>query len=434
MILALAATAGLLVYVQRLRQRVRRQSADLARRENVIADLRARLGHARRMEAVGLYAGSITHNLNNLLSVILGHLRLADRTAVSADEGADLGKAATAARMAAGLLADLGAFYRQADLDRKPTDLGPVVRDTVKLLGDLLPPSVEIQADLQPCGPVLASASSIQQILMILCGQSASGQRVGRGRIHITLREEIVAASRQAHPRPLEAGHYVRLSIHDDREGLDPERLREILAAHYGQSSDEEAPELGLATVTHLVEHMQASVVASSHRGDGVAFSIYLPLIAWTVPQPEPDLSRLPETSPPPEIAPSVPAVRVLLVDDEEMVAEILARGLRHLGHTVTMTSDSRRALEIFRKDPGAFDVVITDQIMPHMSGVRLARELVGVRPGVPVILVTGFLESYHAQQARAAGVREFVTKPCSHLDLAQAIGRLGLGRLEGRA
>ncbi len=434
--IVLGAVAGILAVLwRRQHTRISHLETDRTEDRSRIHSLQSRLAQAQRLEAVGIFAGSIIHNLNNLLSVILGHTRLASDAPELADETrTELRKAMDAGRVAGDLLADLSRFYRRADLGRKPTDLLPIVRDTVKLLSDILPSAITIEADLQPCGPVLASSTGVQQVLMNLCSNAAQAMQHGQGRIQVTLREEVVPQPLQAVPRQLEAGSYVRLGVKDNGRGMDQASLERILESYYGDHPVDEDLGLGLATVCRLMDHMQGVAIPSTKTGRGTTFGIYFPLIAWSVPDVDDPLA-LPEDEKeaiPPSL--KVAPVRILLVDDEEMVAEVLSRGLRRLGHEVTTVTDSRKALEIFARRPREFDVVITDQIMPHMSGVRLVRELQKVRSGVPVILTTGFQDSYHERQAREVGVRDFVLKPCSHLDLAQAVSRLELGRLEGRA
>ncbi len=439
-LLLLSIILGAVVAIQfvrwhRLRARNRELESRLREREEQVHGLQSRLARAQRLEAVGVFAGSIIHNLNNLLSVILGHTRLASGVADLAPAArTELQNVMDAGRMAGDLLADLGRFYSQADLGRKPTDLTPIVRDTVKLLDDILPANIALEADLQPCGPVLASATGVQQVLMNLCSIAAETMHQDQGRIHVTLREEVIPHSVPAVPRPLEAGSYVRLVVKDNGRGMDQESLDRILGSYYGKQPAEEDPGLGLATVCRLMDHMQGVTIPRSKVGAGTTFSIYFPLIAWTVTQANDPLALPDDDETALSGAFKVDPMRVLLVDDEELVAEVLSRGLQRLGHHVTTLTDSRAALETFARAPGDFDVVITDQIMPHMSGVRLVREMQKVRPGVPVILTTGFHDSFHERQAREAGVRDFVLKPCSHLDLAQAIARLDLKRLEGRA
>ncbi len=422
-----------------LLRRYRRRLGDLDESERktqaMVASLRSRLSQAQRLEAVGTYAGSITHNLNNLLSVILGHTRLtAGMVGLPPEAREELQGAMDAGHVAADLLADLGKFYGQADLGRKPTDLLPVVRDTVKLLADILPSTISITSDLKACGPVLISTTGIQQVLMNLCSNAAKAMLQNQGKIHITLHEEIVARPLHALPHELEVGSYAKLSIRDNGRGMDQENLERVLGSYYGDHPASEKPGLGLATVCRLMSHMQGVAIPHSQTGSGTTFNIYFPLIAWSIPAANVPLDLPAQDAADTAIANRETPRRILLVDDDEMVAEILSRGLRRLGHMVTTVTDSRQALETFAQDPRAWDLVITDQIMPHMSGVRLAREMGKVRPGIPIILTTGFQDSFHERQAREAGISAFVLKPCSHLDLSRTISHLRLPLLESRA
>ncbi|MGD9547093.1 MAG: response regulator [Candidatus Krumholzibacteriia bacterium] len=435
---------------------VRRQRAKQAGLENRIAELklaedrlRERLAQAQRMEAVGVFAGSIIHNLNNLLAVILGHARLAAQGAPEESRCQDeLNKVLKAGHLAGDLVKDLSDFFRQADLARKPTDLLPVVRDTVKLMRDILPRTIEIETDLEPCGPVLASATGVQQVLMNLCSNSVQAMLRSQGRISISLKEEEIGARQKALPQDLEPGSYVCLSVRDNGRGMDPATLDRITAAYYGDDPAAGQAGLGLATVCRILKHHHGVTIPSSSPGSGTTFTLYFPLIAWSVPafsasQPVIEVPAVATASEPTVPATRVaavagpgarPEIRVLLVDDEEMVAAVMARGLRHLGFSVIKTTDSREALRKFQAGPEAYDVLVTDQIMPHMSGVRLAREIHALRPGLPIILTTGFRDSFHERQAREAGVHEFILKPCSHHDMADLITRLTLRAKEGEA
>lgn len=434
----------------RIQQELKRE---LMARDTQIERLQARLGQAHRMEAVGVFAGSIIHNLNNLLAVILGHTRLASQSAPGESRSREeMGKVLQAGQVAGDLVRDLSDFYRQADLARRPVDLQPVVRDTLKLLRDIVPRSIQIAADLEPCGPVLASPTGVQQVLMNLCSNSVKAMLRSQGKLTVTLREETVDRRQRALPRDLEPGTYVRLTVQDDGRGMDRRTLDRIYSAFYAEDTGAVRPGLGLATVCRILEHHDGVTIPQSAPGDGTTFSIYFPLIAWsvetaeeplTVPQdavssaaaPLPVAAGEQEAAAGPTAVPGAGAIalRILLVDDEEMVADVMARGLARIGHLVTATTDARQALEWFTADPGRFDVVVTDQIMPHMSGVRLTREIRALRPDVPVVLTTGFRDSFHEQQAREAGVREFILKPCSHRDLADLLDRLAVRRMEGQ-
>ena len=448
-----AALITLLILHRRLRLRQRNISQQLER-------LESQLVQARRMEAVGILAGSIVHNLNNLLAVILGHSRMVHNELPSDSPLAeDLERVTRAGQMAGELVQDLSDFYRQADQALKPTDLVPVVADTLKLLKDILPPTVEIRETLPSrSGPVMASATGVQQVLMNLFSNSVQAIHRRQGIIEITLTEERIDEWYRAIPQDLGPGSYVKLTVTDNGRGMDRDTLDRIFNSYFSGSDDGRGMGIGLSTVHRILRDHDGVTIPHSSPGRGTSFDIYFPMIAWKV---EKDSPRRPWSKPrtivqPAETAPQVaeakvPAaasgtlrsiegsavgdeVTVLLVDDQEMVAQVTSRGLQRKGFRVITHTDGRRALDDFVQTPEIFDVVVTDQIMPHISGVRLTRRIRGVRPDIPVILITGFRDSFNEKQAKEAGVTDFVMKPISHRDLADLIRRVLLRSLEEKA
>ena len=413
--------------------------------------LEGQLNLAHRMEAVGILAGSIVNNLNNLLAVILGHTRIAtNELPPGSPVGEELDRIAKAGHMASDLVREISDFYLQADQARKPTDLVPVVRDTLKLIRDILPSSITIKSELKPCGPVLASVTGIQQVLMNLCSNSMHAMYRNTGTLEIVLEEEMVVTGRKAAPQDLESGSYARLTVRDDGRGMDKETLDRIFDSYFTGSRNGTQMGIGLSTVSRILADNDGVTIVHSRVGEGTEFVLYFPLIAWEVSSdlerkaaPAPALvefaegalraEAVPESIAAPIESDSGPAATVMLVDDEEMVAQVMTSGLQRQGFRVITHTDSRKALADFSQTPEIFDVVVTDQIMPHMSGVALTRKIHQIRPDIPVILFTGFRDSFHEQQAREAGVVEFMLKPGSHRDLANLILRLVRRKMTGR-
>jgi signal transduction histidine kinase/CheY-like chemotaxis protein len=413
--------------------------------------LEGQLNLAHRMEAVGILAGSIVNNLNNLLAVILGHTRIANNELPPGSPvREELDRIAKAGHMASDLVREISDFYLQADQARKPTDLVPVVRDTLKLIRDILPSSITIKSELNPCNPVLASVTGIQQVLMNLCSNSMHAMYRNTGTLEIVLEEEIVATGRKAAPQDLNPGSYARLTVRDDGRGMDKETLDRIFDSYFTGTKNGSKMGIGLSTVSRILADNDGVTIVHSRVGEGTEFVLYFPLIAWEVSS---DLERkavaapalvefaegalrgeaVPESIAAPIESDSGPAATVMLVDDEEMVAQVMTSGLQRQGFRVITHTDSRKALADFSQTPEIFDVLVTDQIMPHMSGVALTRKIHEIRPDIPVILFTGFRDSFHEQQAREAGVVEFLLKPGNHRDLANLILRLIRRKMTGR-
>lgn len=421
-----------LVLLVRARQTSRKTALRLQRRDAEIGRLRHQLQDARRLEAVGILAGGIVNNLNNLLAAMLGSARLTTHEAgLPAPARQELDRLLKAGQQAADLVRELADFYRDADQARRPQDLLPVVRDTVKLLQDIVPSSTEVRAELSPCSPVLATRGGVQQAIMTLGSGAVRSLGPSGGRVTIRLAEQRIDGPMAAHPSLLAPGAYACLSV----ESVPTDR-------HARTGSPSGTPADGdLVALCGMVGDQGGVTIDDS--GEVESCSIWFPLVAWRVAAgtetsittitPAAPVATEPEPLDLEQPVGGPPRATILLVDDEEMVAQVLARGLRRLGYRVVIHLDSRSALADFSQTPGLFDIVITDQIMPQMSGVRLAQRIHDVRPDIPVALCTGFRDSFNEQQARDAGVADFILKPTSHRALAAVVDRLVLKRLEGR-
>ncbi|MBE0567165.1 MAG: hypothetical protein IH621_14490 [Krumholzibacteria bacterium] len=284
-VLAVAAlTAAGAWWRLRGRQAAGTDEADRLRRENL--RLEHHLTQARRMEAVGILAGSIVHNLNNMLAVILGHTRMAAHgLPAGAEAQEELAKVIKAGTMASELVTEISDFFRQADRARKPTDLGPLVGDTLKLLRDILPTTVEIRESLHPCGPVLASPAGVQQVLMNLCSNSLQAMMAERGVIEVSLREERVTGWHRAVPADLGPGSYVKLTVRDDGRGMDAETIDRIFESYFSVAAGGSKLGIGLSTVCRILKEHEGTTIPHSRIGAGTSFDIFFPLIAWPADQ-----------------------------------------------------------------------------------------------------------------------------------------------------
>ncbi len=449
-VLLLVAVIGIIILLVK-RQKMQLKMQDLEER----ADRHSiQLTEAQRFEAVGIMAGSIVHNLNNLMSVILGHTRMAIHD-IPADSPVqnELDHVVKAGHLAADLLNEISEFSRKAESAHKPTDLASTVRDTLKFMRDILPATIQITEDIpSKCEPVMASPTGVQQVLMNLVSNSVQAIGKAPGLIEISLQSCVIEHWHKASPQDLGPGSYLKLTVRDNGQGIDPKTLERIIGAYFETPPDTSSLGLGLNTVFRILDEHEGMTIPTSQSGKGTSFDIYFPKIAWRVvqdsplPKPEPAQSETGTTKIPlhlsrtainQPIIPSneVPAGKelatILLVDDEEMVARVTTIGLQRLGYRVIKHLDSRKALSDFVQTPEIFDVIITDQIMPHMSGVRLARKIHEVQPTIPVILMTGFRDSFNEQKALEAGISQIVLKPTSHRDLAEMVEKVRLRKKE---
>jgi CheY-like chemotaxis protein len=251
----------------------------------------------------------------------------------------------------------------------------------------------------------------IQQVLMNLCTNAAQAMRDGGGTLDITV-SDFHASTATTHLDGMEPGHYARLVVRDTGVGITPEIMSKIFDPYFTTKQQGEGTGLGLSVVRGIVTHSHGHITVESEPGKGSTFTVYLPLVSGaamsSVGADAEDAARGSE--------------RILLVDDEEplaMMGEVL---LRELGYEVTSRTSSGEALALFKNSPSRFDLVITDQTMPEMTGVELAKEIRGIRSDIPVILCTGFSYLVDADSSKAAGIKSFAMKPLTKVELARKV------------
>lgn len=403
-----------------------------------VASLRRQLQRAQRMEALGILSGSIMHSLNNLLSVVLGQARLArDEIETGSSAWKSLGQVIQAGEAAAELSHEIDSYQREADHDRRPVQLQPVVRTTVKLLRDILPDTVRLEVDLDPaCGPVLASTTQVQQVLMSLCSNAYMAMFRRHGRISISMTTSDIEVGRPAMPRDLEPGRYVKLSVIDNGRGMDADTLKHIFEPYFSARTPRRGAGLGLTMVSRLLAANEGVTIPSSLPGHGTRFDLYFPVIAHGLKMSTP-AGQLPSLVPPPTRlklgladsgqpyqapAASNPAATpqtgfarsatVLLIEDDEMVAGTVRASLERAGLQVTVFADGAEAVAAFAADPGSFDLLLTDQFLRGLDGREVIAEVKRYRPRLPVLLMSGHPEGIQAAEIEALGINGSLAKP----------------------
>jgi PAS domain S-box-containing protein len=382
------------------------------------AELEARLVQSQKMEAIGTLAGGIAHDFNNLLQVMLGYLDLARAETATDSLGAQrLDKIRIAGERATHLVDQILAFSHRSELERKPLQLQPILNEALKLLRASIPSTIEIRESIAAdSGPVMADATEMHQIVMNLCTNAYHAMREHGGVLEVTLDEVAMDSASASRIPGLEEGRKVRLSVRDTGTGMAAASLERIFDPYFTTKSVGDGTGLGLATVRGIVEGCEGAVTVESELGVGTRFEVYFPLATRRADGEETKVAAgaLPTGS-----------ERLLVVDDEPMVAEQARLGLESFGYVVEAHTGSLEALEAFRTAPHRFDVVITDQTMPNMTGLELARELLLIEPNLPIILCTGFSELVSDQTARAAGIRKYVKKPVLPRSLAAEIRKI---------
>ncbi|MEO7600194.1 MAG: ATP-binding protein [Opitutus sp.] len=377
-------------------------------------ELEDQFRQAQKMEAIGTLAGGIAHDFNNVLAAINGYTELAKM-----DLGNDalvsqyLDAVLQGGRRATDLVRQILAFSRRQELERRSLDLSVTVEEALKLLRATIPATIEFAVALAPdLSRVLADATQIHQVVMNLCTNAAHAMRERAGRLTIELDRFLVRATEMPTPGGINEGEYVRLSITDTGHGMDQPTISRIFEPFFTTKGPGEGTGLGLAVVHGIMRSHDGAVTVYSHLGEGTTFRLYFPVYAKT------DASNESVA----EDAPRGRGERILYVDDEDLLATMGKRILERLGYLVSPHTNAMEALESLRANPSAFDLVITDQMMPGMSGTAFAEQIQTIRSDLPIILTTGYTASLMSEQVMSIGIRKILTKPISHEVLSAAV------------
>jgi len=385
---------------------------DVTERKRLETELR----QAQTMHAIGTLAGGIAHEFNNILMVILGYTSLVlNDVPQESITWSNAQKVFMAGERARDLVQQILAFSHQVNVEHRPTKLHLLVQEALGLIRRTLPVTILLQQNVEKdVGTVLTSITEVYQIMLNLCANAVHAMREVGGTLAIHLDTvEVHGASTSQYP-VLRPGSYTWLSVRDTGHGMPPDVIEHIFEPFFTTKEVGEGTGMGLAVVHGIVTHHGGAVTVHSTPGQGTTFDIYLPQVAEAAPT----IAALPE--------PSVPGKgRVLYVDDDTSLAHLGHAMLTPLGYEVVACTSAYEALHVFLQTPQSFDLVITDETMPYMTGETLVQALRRIRPDIPVILCTGYSNSINADKARTQGIEVFLMKPLSIDTLAPTIQRL---------
>ncbi len=386
--------------------------ADRKLAEEALRRSEEQLRQAHKMEAIGLLAGGVAHDFNNLLTVIVGYAgALLNDDALTANVKDDLSQISRAAEQAATLTRQLLAFSRRQVLKPEVLDLNASISELEKMLRRLIGEDIELRVRLA-LRPALVKADpgQIEQVILnlVLNARDAieSGGRISIESAHVEMSEPGRNTSRSS----------VMLSVSDTGQGMDEATRARIFEPFFTTKERGRGTGLGLATVYGIVEQSGGSITVASEPGYGSTFKVYLPA---TNDRP----SRQPPSSG--RVAASSPPVTVLLVEDEEMVRAVARRALEQHGVRVIEAENASRALRLFNASPGRFQAVVTDVVMPGMSGPALVEELLSLQPNLKVLFVSGYTDNDLVQQGVTERGFLFLQKPFAPLELVNKVREL---------
>jgi len=396
-----------------IRDITQRKKAEKERKE-----LELQLGQKQKMEAIGTLAGGIAHDFNNILAAMQGYVELTlDDLSEDSPVRDNLEQIMSCTNRATKLVKQILTFSRkdQQEQEKEPLQISSIVKEVLTMLRSSLPPTIKICRKIQAdSSMILGDSTQIHQVLLNLCTNASHAMREKDGLLEVSLTDLDFESETRIGDEYIGRGSYVKLSVRDSGCGMEKEVVERIFEPFFTTKNVDEGTGLGLSVVHGIVKSHDGAITVNSTPGEGTVFDIYFPKI-------ESGEAREPQSS---KSAPREKDV-ILLVDDEEMMVDVTGRILERLGFDVVAKTSSVDALETFQEQPDQFDLVITDQVMPNMTGTELTKNLLSIRPDIPVILCSGYPESICPEELRSIGIKEFIMKPISRQMIAAIVQRV---------
>lgn len=386
------------------------------------SNLEAQLRQVFKMEVIGTMAGGIAHDFNNILAIILGN---ADMAIDDIPEGNrakfNIEQIVKAGSRAKELVKQILSFSRKDAGNKKPSYLCQLIEENMKSLRSTIPTSVNLtisipeacKNEISKCSMVLVDPTQIHQLLLNLCVNAVQAMDE-KGQLKVEIKEVDFSGKVPKHFHDLSPGKYEHIEVSDTGPGIKPEIIERIFDPFFTTKGDGKGTGMGLAVVHGIVENHEGRIFVESTPTQGTTFHIYIPITESRDEEIFIKNLYLPRGN-----------ERILFIDDEEMLAEIGKRLIERQGYSVTSTTDSVEALKLFKNNPSLFDLVITDQTMPNLTGAELAEEMLQLQPDLPVILCTGYSSRIDKIHARQKGIKEFVSKPLNRRETAQLIRKV---------
>jgi len=377
--------------------------------------LELQLAQAQKLEAIGTLAGGIAHDFNNILSSVIGFAELAklDLPEQATEPRAHMGQVIKAGLRAKELVQHILTFSRHTETEKHPLHPAPIIKEVSKLLKSTLPASIEVRVNLEdPDLVVLGDPSQIHQILMNLCVNAVYAMTDDGGRLEIGLKKAQVDAHESLKSEGLAPGEYLELTVSDTGPGISKEIMDWIFDPFFTTKPRGKGSGMGLSVVHGIVKAMDGAIVVESEPGSETLFRVILPgqAVSKEGPGAAGDKALRPGRG------------QILFVDDEKDLTLATGKLLRKLGYDVITAANGIAALDTFTAQANDFDLVITDLDMPGITGIELAKRIIAVRPGVPIILCTGFASEFTQKSLDELGIHSLIRKPVIPAELSNVV------------
>jgi len=364
---------------------------------------------AQKMEAIGQLAGGISHDFNNILSAIIGFTDLSLRQSTNNPTlHHDLTQVRKAADRATELVRQILTFSRRQQQEKLPLQAYLIIKEALKLLRASIPTTIEIRQDIASQATILADPTQIHQMVMNLCTNAYHAMKERGGVMAVSLRETEIDQAGIDNGTEVSPGRYLKFSVSDSGCGMSKDTLARVFEPYFTTREKGMGTGLGLAVVHGIVKEHQGRISVYSEPGQGSTFDVYLPMIHEAIPEavpvPVPPRARANE--------------RIMVVDDEDSIRNLISRFLTYAGYRVDLFANGREAWIALQENPKAWDLLLTDQTMPEMTGDALAAKALELKPDMPVIICSGFSESHNERHAQALGVKAYLQKPISSATL----------------
>jgi|GEM_PF-1216796 len=397
---------------------------DSKKAEEEKVKLEAQFQQAQKMESIGSLAGGIAHDLNNILFPISGLSEmLLDDIPPGNPAYESIEQIHKSAQRGSDLVKQILFFSRQSNPRKLSIRIQPILKEVLKLARAAIPMNIEITSHIDTdCGMVSADPTQVHQIMMNLITNAYHAVEKTGGMIHIAMKEVVIKSYAEKDELPfntmpvsLLAGIYACITVYDTGTGIDKTLIDKIFDPYFTTKEQGKGTGLGLSVVHGIVKEHGGDIQVYSVVGKGTTFNVYLPLLEDAIDRKTAVVARKYPTG----------SESILLVDDEEPIVRMLQMMLEKLGYRITARTSGPDALHAFKANSGNFDLVISDRSMPNMTGEQLARKLIAIKPGIPIIICSGFSDEKDVQRGKAMGVRGFLMKPVTIGELAEMVRKV---------